>query len=347
MIKTEFFDDFLNYYDKAHIIQQASLQSNNHEVCVNDPLMNNVDIYDVVNRRYAGFSKILEDIYGKRKTGLVKHPSYVGKLDDFEFHLLHLVHRFTGSGASFQPTLLPDGTRNPKEHGYNNSCVGVLAEIMTLSNVKTALTYIAKCEKPMVTSVGNQPPSLKNKQPEKYRLAMQYYFDNWSVLFIKDYLSFLYTSKKELGVAIGIKDTVDFCVKWHKDRGFKQWKFVMTAFVMDTAEYYPHLVEPTSHCYYGSNCIRAFKLMFVKEPTDPKKSAEFYEKCMSELVKARPQSLPYDMEDVCCDAIRYWVEYVPKGYAHLSNEQLKNNSILKNNSEYLESAQIRINEILK
>ena len=118
--------------------------------------------------------------------------------------------------------------------------------------------------------------------------------------------------------------------EWHKFKGFKQWHFVLTAFVMDTAEYYPQLVDPDSHCYYGANCMRAFKLMFEKEKSDGKiKKAEWNELCMTDLVKARPYSKPYDMEDVACDYIRYIVQYFPKGYENLSESESSNRSLLK------------------
>jgi hypothetical protein len=102
---------------------------------------------------------------------------------------------------------------------------------------------------------------------------------------------------------------------------------------MDTAEYYPELVDPTSHCYYGANCVRAFDLMFIKEKTDPKNKAQFQELCMAELCKS-VNGRPYDVEDVCCDYIRYLVEYIPKGYGDLTQEQRLNNSSLKVKREW-------------
>ncbi len=347
MIKTEFFNDFIVYYDKAQTLQNVNIGLYNKFTKAEDPIMNSVTIYDVINRRFAGFSKVLEDIHGQRKTGLIRYPSYKDKLDSFQFHLLHLFHRFTGSGASFQPTILLDGSRNPKEHGYCNNHVYVLAQIMVEANTATAIQYIAKCSKPMVTSTGNQPPSLKNHIPEKYRLAMQYYFDNHAIEFVSDYINFVSFSSYTNQHIIGIKEAVDFCCKWHKDRGFKQWHFVLTAFVMDTAEYYSELVDPKSHCYYGANCVKAFNLMFQKEPSDGKiNKARWNEMCMTELVKARPVSLPYDMEDCCCDVIRYWTEYIPKGYDHLKPEQRVNNSTLKVDGGYKEEAKKRIKEVL-
>ena len=348
MIKTQFFNDFVDYYRKAKILQDKNLGISQIS-SVNDPLMDNITIYDTVNRRHAGFSKILEDIHGVRVRKDLQRieplAGYREMLSTKEFHYLHLLHRFTGSGASFQPTFLQDGSRNPKEHGYHNSIIPKILMTMTMDGIEGVRFSIVNNKEPMVTSVGNQPPSLKNPDPSKYRLAQQFYFDQIAESFVTDYLTFLMNNEYKNNAPTGIKEAVDFCCAWHKQRGFKQWHFVLTAFVMDTAEYYPELVDPSSHCYYGANCVRAFDLIFEKEKTDPKSKANFQELCMTELCKA-VSGKPYDVEDVCCDYIRYIKEYVPKGYDHLTADQRINNSSLKINNEYPKELQDRINQVL-
>lgn len=346
MKTTEFYNDFLEYYRKAKLLQDKNLLL--HDTPTNDPLMDNITIYDTVNRKYAGFSKVLEDIHGVRvRKDLVKLKDYTQVLSSIEFHFLHLLHRFTGSGASFQPTFLPDGSRNPKEHGYHNNIVGRVADCMAMDSFEGARQVIVSNTAPMVTSVGNQPPSLKNGDPSKYRLAQQYYFDNIAETFLSDYLTFLVNKEYETNKPTGIKEAVDFCCGWHKERGFKQWHFVLTAFVMDTAEYYPELVDQKSHCYYGANCIRGFDLMFKKDSSEPRNIGKrgFYELCMTELVKATGGN-PYDIEDVVCDVIRYWKEYIPKGYQDLPHAFRVNNSTLKVDGIYPENIQLRINEVI-
>lgn len=49
---------------------------------------------------------------------------------------------------------------------------------------------------------------------------------------------------------------------------------------------------------------------------------------MTELINATGGK-PYDIEDVCCDYIRYVNEHVPKGYDHLTEDQRQNKSTLK------------------
>lgn len=344
MIKTEFFNDFVDYYRKAKILQDGNCVNVKNRV--NDPIMDNVTIYDTVNRRHAGFSKILEDIHGVRiRKDLQRLQDCTQMFSSKEFHFFHLLHRFSGSGASFQPTFLQDGSRNPKEHGYHNSLIPKLIPVMAMDSIEGVRDAIVRNTDPMVTSVGNQPPSLKNADPSKYRLAQQYYFDQVADSFVTDYLTFLMNNEYKTNKPTGIKEAVDFSCAWHKERGFKQWHFVMTAFVMDTAEYYPELVDPTSHCYYGANCVRSFDLIFQKEKGDPKSKADFQELCMTELCKA-VNGNPYDVEDVCCDYIRYCKEYIPKGYDHLTQEQRVNNSILKVNGEYPPEILARINQVL-
>lgn len=346
MIKTEFFYDFVEYYRKAAFLQEKNLLLHYPESTVNDPLMDSVTIYDTVNRKYAGFSKVLEDIHGVRsRKDLARLQDCTKVLSNSEFQFLHLLHRFTGSGASFQPTYLEDGTRNPKEHGYCNNIVGRVSAVMAMDSFEGARDVIINCKDPMVTSVGNQPPSLKNPQPEKYRLAMQYYFDTFAEKFVIDYLTFIMNFEYEHNKPAGIKEAVDYSCKWHRSRGFKQWHFVLTAFVMDTAEYYPELVDPRSHCYYGANCIKGFQLIFEKEKSDPKNKDAYYEACMTSLCST-VYGRPYDVEDVVCDVIRYWKEYIPKGYESLTNDQRLNNSVLKLNGEYPEKIKQRIIEVI-
>lgn len=345
MKATSFFVDFVNYYNKARILQKKNICLLPKDLKVNDPLMDSVSIYDTINRKYAGFSKALEDIHGVRTLiELSRYNNYTNRIDLNTFQFLHLFHRFTGSGASFQPRLLPDGSINPKEHGYCNNKVEHLAAVACLNPnnpIEKIREYIVQCKEPMVTSTGNQPPSLKNGDPSKYRLAQQYYFDNFAESFIKDFLNYAEAHKP-----LTIKQGVDYSCAWHKSRGFKQWHFVLTAFVMDTAEYYPTLVDPSSHCYYGSNCIKSFDLMFTKEKTDKERGNDYYEKCMTETCEV-VNGLPYDVEDVCCDYIRYVKEYVPKGYEHLDEYQRQNNSTLKGlDGQYPEHIRSRIIEVL-
>ena len=59
---------FKEYYRKANMMQELKYEGHHHtEQDVNDDLIWNVPIYDVVNRRYAAFSSLLEAIKYKEK----------------------------------------------------------------------------------------------------------------------------------------------------------------------------------------------------------------------------------------------------------------------------------------
>ena len=66
MIKTKYYYDFLKYFELAKD-QQVKCNVPNFmphlESGMNDDLMENVELYDVVERKYAGFSQIVNDIF--------------------------------------------------------------------------------------------------------------------------------------------------------------------------------------------------------------------------------------------------------------------------------------------
>ena len=309
MIRTKFYYDFLDYHHKAELLQNKNIGKGHPSTKVNDPLMDNVHIYDCVERKYAGFSNALEDLHGTRLPEVDRRlPEY--KFDLYTWNFIHLFHRFTGSGASFE-----------SDHGYRNSHVGRLAEI---GDVDKMVEFILENKEPMVTSKGNQPPSIKNPDPEKYRLAQHFYFDKHARDFIKDYTDYI----KE-GPVKNIKEAVDWCLDWHSGRGFKRWKFIMTAFVMDNAEYNPGLINPWSHCYYGKNATNSMNLMYQKSSRERILKNDWEEVMMEDLVKAT-KNKPYNLEDVLCDYIRYIKQFVPANdYEHLGERDKWNYSLLK------------------
>lgn len=318
-----FKDDFFEYYRKAKILEDAHIRS--RIVKVNDPLMDNVPIYNCVHRRQAGFSNALQDTHGCRNpVRAARLPRRSLLNDPIKARFLHLYHRFTGSGASFE-----------HDHGYRNSHIANISDSLENGTVSDAIEYIVQCTIPMVTSKGNQPPSLKNPYPQGYRLAMQYYFGKIAFPFVCDY-SYAIEKRK----IRDIKNGVDFALDWHGDRGFKRWKFVLTAFIMDDAEYYPDDVDPDSDCYHGPNAIKAWKLMFDNFKM---KDIDKHVRGLCDEVGAKP----YDLEDSGgCDMVRYWVEFTPKTYRHLDKDKLRNNSILKVNGEYPKHIQARINKVI-
>jgi hypothetical protein len=107
-----------------------------------------------------------------------------------------------------------------------------------------------------------------------------------------------------------IQSMVDKMLYWLRSNGFKQYKFIVTAWVMDMAEYYPQFVDQDSHCYMGKNAMRSLDLMYTSKDIPKKK---FYDVALDDLCKTL-NNKPYNLEDVLCDSVRYWANYVPKNY---------------------------------
>ena len=111
------------------------------DVEVNDPLMQNVEIYDITLRRNAGFSNVLEDLWFKTSTPkwdtkTDKRKDLIRSYDTSYWNLptwlwVILTHRMTGSGASF----LPVSHGHEREHGYMNSAVQYFGTMLSRSDM--------------------------------------------------------------------------------------------------------------------------------------------------------------------------------------------------------------------
>ena len=186
--------------------------------------------------------------------------------------------------------------------------------------------------RPIFTSIGNQiPPFPKPEGP--YERGSELYIAEYMMNLVHDMQWYL----RESGGGLVIKDTVDWANAWHKKHGLKQFHFVLTAWVMDIAEYFPQYVDPYSRVHYGKNAIEALELLFKN---DGYKKKDFYDAAMDYIVahlkspyaaddQERGMGKAYSLEDVACDYVRYVGCYVPKGYGHLEPWKVTHNSIVK------------------
>jgi hypothetical protein len=356
--KTPYYFDFVEYYRKALNLQRRNLGLTFEPI--NDDLMNAVSIYDTVNRRYAGFSKVLEDLhYGPEP---IKYRQARSKkaytFTHAQWQYIHLVHRITGSGASFE-----------KDHGYRNTIIFELADAIDQGGtnwVECAKEVILKWDresKAIFTSIGNQIPPFNKPTPPFTRGGIEYLV-NFAPRIAHSYSTWL-VDQACADKKVGIRDAVDYVLDLQTSLGLKRYAFVLTAFVMDSAEYFPYLVDPSSHCYYGKNCTESLDLV---GEIDGKKELgydlimesmcadceEIQAKFVADRIAAgqpTPELLtpvasvplrkgafkaarPYDMEDVACDYIRYIENYVPDNklgsYRHLDLKTLFHNSAIKN-----------------
>ena len=327
---TGYYDDFLSYYSRAKTLNLKNIGKLSENVTVDDELQQNVTIYDTVWRRYAGFSKVLEQLYygpeslTQRKSDI----AYKDMMNTHEWLYICLVHRLTGSGASFE-----------KDHGYRNTLLIDMVENGPV-DIDYWTNYIKEYDKPFFTSKGNQIPPF-NKPTEGWdkggrqficeiapsfsyfmaKVLNETYLDkSREVTYDFDDKNLSYKATVPVKIKKDIQPLVDIALSWLKTNGFKQYKFVVTAWVMDMAEYYPELVDQDSHCYMGKNAMRSLDLMY--NSADFKKK-EFYDVALDHLC-AVLQNKPYNMEDVLCDSVRYWANYIPKSYENKDYQSSSN-----------------------
>jgi hypothetical protein len=323
---TEYFDDFLIYAAKAKKVQiECNLGGAPYVGSCGDDLIENVTIYDTVERKHAGFQNMLQDIWFADKAPKyfkwlpqhkVRNQSYRRLHETWtprEWLFVFLTHRLTGSGASFEV-----------DHGYRNT---VLPELAKLKTVSEMVEWIKNYSGVMYTSIGNQIPAFP-KPRDGYKTGGKVYFGEYALRLVDDVWKFInYTNYN--GRKAKIREIVDFMCMWNREHGMKAFHFQYTATVADLADYYTDLVEESSHMYYGKNAQEAMDLFADKMGRVPK--AEFYDLVMEEA-KKRTKGHPKDLEDIMCDYIRFVENYIPdnreKTYEHLDRTKIWNSSLI-------------------
>jgi|TARA_R110002074_G_scaffold16872_1_gene56028 hypothetical protein len=323
---TKYFKDFLQYAAQAKKVQHAcNLGGAPYLGSCGDDLIENVTIYDTVERKHAGFQNMLQDLWFADKAPKhYKWPSehqarnrgYRHLRDSWsrrEWLFVFLTHRITGSGASFEV-----------DHGYRNT---IITELAKLKSAPEMVDWIKNYSGVMYTSIGNQIPAFP-KPRDSYKTGGKVYFGEYALQLVDDVWDFVDkingTGRKAL-----IREIVDFMCAWNRDRGMKAFHFQYTATVADLADYYMAEVEESSHMYYGKNAQEAMDLFANKIGRVPK--AQFYDLVM-EAAQVNTGGYPKDLEDVMCDYIRYVENYIPdnreKTYEHLDRTKVWNSSII-------------------
>jgi len=321
--KTPYFDDFLSYFGKAKRQQElCNLGTVPHaQSGVGDALMENVFLYDVVERKYAGFGQILNDVfYGwsdehpyweKMKNGLATEErkkvasawtitSRRLELEDWAF--IFLVHRITGSAINY--------SRNPS--GYFNT---VLPEFSQTSGIDEMVEVIRSHKPPKFTSIGYQFPQFP-KPPENYRIGGDYYLCEFAPELARSFSNWLRTGKPKTFREMG-----EWALNWNVKHGLKRYRFQYAAWVADFADFFPEHVDRESPFYYGTNAVEC--LSYLARPVGRMKKEEFLDEVMFEIYR-ETGSLPYDAEDCCCDYIRFIEGYIKPGgqYDHLDRDKI-------------------------
>lgn len=324
---TLYFPEAIKYHHRAAHLQHRNLGWYRAVITPDskcgDDLQDTIHIYDTIYRWSAGFSNVPQELMHQGKNpkhdwnkrhGLAFKAS--GFKDTTLMYLL-LVHRVTGSGASFAK---PGGKMAP--HGWYNVIVPQLAT--QCDAIGEMRTYIRNYTKPMFSSIGNQVPSF-NKPSFLYDMGGREYLCE-----IAHKLAIhIHTWLLEAMKPPSIQETVDEALRWQSSQGWRKFHFVLTAWAMDLAEYFPKLVNQHSDCYHGKNAQEALNLVF--KPVVRMKRQDFFDRgtrAFANMFKTRPM----DVEDAApgCDLIRWLENYIrPGSYLDVNREKIFHKCYIK------------------
>jgi hypothetical protein len=339
MIETTlYYDEYLRYYNmaldqqkKCNVANEAPYGMVPHlESNMNDDLMENIELYDVVERKYAGFSQIVNDIfYGwteehpyweKMKVGKCSPlretaaKNWTGKrkvLDLPEWLYLFILHRVTGSATDY----------GKKPSGYWNSLLHVLHKADTIEQM---IWHLERTKNPIYTSIGYQFPAFPKPQG-KWKKGGDYYLAEYAPKLAREMAEWLQSSseKKDL------REIGEFMGKWNEDHGLRRYTFQYAAVVADVADWFPQYVNKESMFYYGTNAVEC--ISYLAKPTQKMKKEVFLDAVMTKIYEDTG-AYPYNAEDVCCDFIRWVENYVRPGshYSHINLDEVWSSSRIKN-----------------
>lgn len=307
---TPYFDDFLRYFEKASLQQRAcNLGPTPHNAFpLGDALMERVTLYDVVERKYAGFSQIINDcFYGcgfdhpydfQASAGLhSKERDWTRQIwmdarnhfDLEEWLYVFILHRVTGSGINY--------AKQPS--GYHNTIL-MDEEFASSKNIDEMRARVLTYDKPMYTSVGYQFP--KFPKPEMgLKRGGDWFLYSYAPRLAADLAAFLDSQPFQ---RLTFRQIGEFMFDWNKQNGLSAYRFQYAAVIADIADWFPSFVHLHSPFYYGTNAKECIK--YLAEPASGCNEIEFLDAVMM-LIYEKTGSVPYNAEDVCCDYIR-WVE---------------------------------------
>ena len=283
---------------------------------IDDDLIRHVPIYDMLDRRYAAFSSLLEAVMrpdDDPKGNSDYFPSI--ELQPKDSIALFYLFRLCGSGINY----VPKENKKPfGSHGFGNFWVVDLLR----EGVEKHDIWIEQLD----NHVG---PFTDNKG----YLLPQFKFDGMTSGHLKHFImnhaaeliDYIYEVVRD---GTTIIEAVDACNDWLKMMGFKRQNFVLSATMADIAEYYPGFIDPNSMIYAGTNAKKCIRAIFTK--TGRCSTVEFESQCIR-FLSNRYGCTPYSAEDSrLCDVVRYFQEYQSKHHIAKNNGRVyKNTSVLK------------------
>ena len=293
-------ENFIHYFRKAKMKQaqlyERALITNED---IGDDLINNVPIYDVVNRRFAAFSSFPEAIYHKDKdpkgNGVRFRANTVPK--DIHFASLLYLFRLCGSGINYK-----------SDHGFGNFWIVNCIErgMYRRDAWITELPAKGFCD-----VKGYMLPMIKGGMYGYIKSRQAY-----------DLVDSIWNYITDGGEAREIADIVEYGNAILTTNGYKRQHFVLCAFAMDLAEYFPSLVRRDSDVLVGSNARKCLKMIFP-DVKGIGTNREATNECLQYLCNITNNvNFRYDMEDVACDFIRYIENFQ-------SPDHIKNNNGIK------------------
>jgi hypothetical protein len=272
---------FKDYYTKAKLNQERLHQGYNWtEEQIDDDLIWNVPIYDVVNRRYAAFSSLPEALFKKQKDPKGNGNHFVAaSISKADFSYLCYLFRLCGSGINYKPKT---GETPWNTHGFGNFFI---VDLIRKGYYRSYQWIDMVPEKGFCDVKGYLLPMIKQ--------GLRWFIVNESF----ELFSFISDKVNSSDRLLGIKEVVDLGNSWLINKGYKRQNFVLTAYAMDLAEYFPNKVSRDSDVYVGSNARKCLKLIL------PNMKHDDALRHLCEITGG--YSKPYDMEDVACDFIRY------------------------------------------
>lgn len=345
---TRYYDEFLRYFALASKQQDLSNTGSvpHAQTNLGDDLMHHVELYDVVERKLAGFSQIVNDVfYGwssdhpyweKMQAGnitpqrLEVAKNWDGKQKVFgleEWLYVFILHRVCGSAINYAT----------KPSGYHNT---ILFDLWQSDTIEQMVDQVNSRTTPFYTSVGYQFPAFpKPPQPtvsedsfvgmanfavakKTYKRGGDYYLSEYAPRLARDLAAFLRQGGKK-----NLREIGDFMFKWNQDNGLRVYRFQYAAVIADIADWYPEFVNKESMFYYGTNAVECISYLADPVGGRGKGSEEFLDTVMTKIYEDTG-SLPYNAEDVACDFIRWVENYVRPGadYAHLDYDNLWSSS---------------------
>lgn len=318
---TKYYDEFIRYFDMAteqqklcNVSEEEPYGMIKHEESgIPDDLMRNVHLYDVVERKYAGFSQIINDcFYGwtdehpywkQMEAGEVTRQreqvakDWTGRHSVYglpEWLYIFILHRVTGSAINYAT----------KPSGYHNT---ILFNLHMCDTIEDMTKMVNHYPIPFYTSIGYQFPAFpKPPQGSSYKRNGDYYLTEYAPKLARDMAEWL-----ESGGQRELREIGSFMLDWNVKNGLRKYQFQYAAVVADIADWYPQYVQKESPFYYGTNAIEC--ISYLANPTQKVKKEVFLDAVM-EKIFADTGSYPYNAEDVCCDFIRWVENYIRPGY---------------------------------